>query len=218
MPFSKRARPLWNHTTPDRLRCFSKHALHNTPGWQLAFSDRPKLQTSYSGHMLLPLLARPIRANETCPSNQAGLTVHLGRSEQRSDTRLSNALADQSYRPLPLNMPFAKLAMPLWHTPDRIADAASLNMPSNQAGLTRDFLWSIWATLWLSPAPRSSWPRLQTSYSGHMLLPLLARQYVPTKHADPTKPGWPFTLVGLSNALTLAWATLQLTKATASCL
>ena len=80
--------------------------------------------------------------------------------------------------------------------------------PSKQAGLTVGFLWLIWATLWLSLERRSSWPRLQTSYSGHMLLPLLARQYVPTKHARPTKPGWPFTLVGLSNALTLAWATL----------
>ena len=40
-------------------------------------------------------------------------THRRGRSEQRSDTRLSNALADQSYRPLPLNMPFSKLAMPL---------------------------------------------------------------------------------------------------------
>ena len=29
------------------------------------------------------------------------------------DTRWSNALADQSYRPLPLNMPLSKLAMPL---------------------------------------------------------------------------------------------------------
>ena len=63
--------------------------------------------------MVLPLAGKAIRANETCPSNQAGLTVHLGRSEQRSDTRLSNALADQSYRPLPLNMPFSKLDMPL---------------------------------------------------------------------------------------------------------
>ena len=45
-----------------------------------------------------------------------------GRSEHRSDTRLSNALADQSYRPLPLNMPFSKLAMSLWKraTPDRL--------------------------------------------------------------------------------------------------
>ena len=51
--------PLWNPTTSDRLRCFSKHALPNKPGWQLAFS---------------------------------------GRAEQRSNSRLSNALADQGFK------------------------------------------------------------------------------------------------------------------------
>ena len=35
---------------------------------------------------------------QTCRAKQAGLTVRLLRSEQRSDTRLSNALADHSYR------------------------------------------------------------------------------------------------------------------------
>ena len=59
------------------------------------------------------MLARQYILTNTCRSNQAGLTVHLGRSEQRFDTHLSNAPADQTSHPLPFNMPFSELAMPL---------------------------------------------------------------------------------------------------------
>ena len=44
---------------------------------------------------------------QTCPSKHAGLTAigFSGRSEQRSDTRLSNALADQSSCTVPVDIP-----------------------------------------------------------------------------------------------------------------
>ena len=119
-------------------------------------SGGPRLQTYHAGHCVHCTQA-------VSPSWQ----THRGdRSEPRSDTRLSNALADQSYRPLPLNMPFSKLAMPLWKraTLDRLRCFSKHALPTK--------------------------PGWQLAY------------------ARPTKAGWPFVLVGLSHALTLAWATL----------
>ena len=115
MPFSKLAMPLWKRATPDRLRCFSKHALPNKPGWQLAFS---------------------------------------GRSEQRSDSRLSNALADQGFKratPDPSSLPAGSTAaaftvhmlFPCWQS-DRDGKPGA-DQPSNRRNTsTRPTLYFRW--------------------------------------------------------------------------
>ena len=93
-----------------------------------------------------------------------------GRSEQPSDTRLSNALADQSSCTVPVDMPLPAVRFS--------------TCPAKQAGLTACLLWSIWATLWLSLQQRSSWQRLRTCHSGHFFpTGWFHRGYVRCTHA-----------------------------------
>ena len=113
--------------------------------------------------------------------NQPGWPLAFsGRSEQRSDTRWSNALADQSDRIHRTNMlfetswvhcwpPFVGLGrvLPLaWPTLWRITAS---NMPRKTLCslhtcrfpfLAEASRWSIWATLWHALEQRSSWPKV----------------------------------------------------------
>ena len=61
---------------------------------------------------------------QTCRAKHAGLTVGLLRSEQRSDTRLSNALADHSYRTKQTAVP---------HRLGPLSTCRSVNMPTGIA-------------------------------------------------------------------------------------
>ena len=155
------------------LRCFSKHAFESVGArvWaSLAqHSGCPKLQASRC------LRCKAAHAPQNKPNwdcqhccskhalpNQPGWPLGFcGRSEQRSDSRLSNALADQSYSPLPINMPFPELS------PKHCTVPVNTSLPAivcqtcraKHAGLTVGLLRSVWATPWHSLEQRSSWPR-----------------------------------------------------------
>ena len=125
-----------------------------------------------------------------------------GRSEQRSDTRLSNALADQSYRPLPLNMPFSKLAMLLWKraTPDRLrcfSKHALPNKPGWQlafSGRSEQHSNSRLSNALADPGFKRARPdtsslpagSTEAAFTVHMLVPLLAKRSRRTAWSRPT--------------------------------
>ena len=83
-------------TKPARALESPEHAPQNKLGWRLA------VEVLSVGRAALHRSSHVVQLPSYCSC--------LGRSEQRSDACLSNALADQSSNILPLNMPFAKLA------------------------------------------------------------------------------------------------------------
>ena len=96
-----------------------------------------------------------------------------GRSEQRSSW---HSLEQRSSWPKLPPPAFKHAALETCHAVVKTCHTGSPTLlletcPSKQAGLTVGLLWSIWATLWLSLEQRSSWPRLQTSYSGPFFPP-----------------------------------------------